>query len=151
VATVLQHRDFEQDGISLTMLTGLFAVAVAVEAYPTVGVSEAAARLVSRLRADGVLSPDYLLGLAFRGTTEPDEEASVVLRDMCVYVVASNLRDSAIGNAEALIDEVDAQAPAAFEIATFRREFGFAVQKQAISRVSWCCTYRGRHDNGHGG
>ena len=121
MATVLQRREFEQDGISFTMLTGLFAIAIAVEAYPTVGVSEIAARLVSRLRADGVLSPDHLLGLAFRGTTEPDEDALVVLRDLCVYAAVNNLQDCAVANAEAFLDEVDVAAPEAFEIATFRR------------------------------
>ncbi len=121
MATVLQHREFEQDGISFTMLTGLFAIAVAVEAYPIVCASETAARLVSRLRADGVLSPDHLLGLAFRGTTEPDEDVSVVLRDLCVYLAVSNLQDRAVANAEAFLDEVDSAVPKAFEIATFRR------------------------------
>ena len=121
MATVLQHREFEQDGISFTMLTRLFAIAVAVEAYPTVGVSELAARLVSRLRADGVLTPDLLLGLAFRGTTEPDEDASVVLGELCVYVAVNNLQECAIANAKAFLDEVDVAAPEAFQIATFRR------------------------------
>jgi len=121
MATVLQHREFEQDGISFTMLTGLFAIAVAVEAYPTVSVLEIAARLVSRLRADGVLTPDHLLGLAFRGTTEPDEEASVVLGELCVYVAVNNLQEGAIANAKAFLDEVDVAVPEAFQIATFRR------------------------------
>lgn len=121
MATVLQRREFEQDGISFTMLTGLFAIAVAVDAYPTVGVTETAARLVSHLRADGVLLPDHLLGLAFRGTTEPDEEASVVLRELCVYVAVNNLQECAVANAEAFLDEVDVAGPEAFGIATFRR------------------------------
>ncbi len=121
MATVLKRCEFEQDGISFTMLTGLFAIAVAVEAYPTVGVSELAARLVSRLRADGVLTPDHLLGLVFRGTTELDEDVLLVLRDLSVYVVVNNLQDSAVANAEAFLDEVEVAAPEASEIAAFRR------------------------------
>ena len=103
------------------MLTGLFAIAVAVDAYPSVGVSDATARLVNRLRMYRVVSADYLLGLAFRGTLEPDDEASVALHELCVYVAVNNLQDSATANAEAFLDEVDGQAPEAFENATFRR------------------------------
>ena len=121
MATVLQRREFEQDGISFTMLTGLFAIAVAVDAYPSVGMSDTAARLVNRLRKYRVVSADYLLGLAFQGTLEPDDEASVSLHELCVYVAVNNLQDSAIANAEAFLDEVDAERPEAIEIATFRR------------------------------
>jgi hypothetical protein len=124
MATVMQRREFEQDGISFTMLTGLFAIAVVVDAYPSVGVSDTAARLVKRLRKYRVVSADYLLDLAFRGTLEPDDEASVALHESCVYVAVNNLQDCAIANAEAILDEVDAEMPEAFEafeIATFRR------------------------------
>jgi hypothetical protein len=121
MATVLQRQEFEQDGVSFTMLTGLFAIAIAVDAYPSVGVSDTAARVVNHLRKYRVVSADYLLGLAFRATLEPDDEASVALHELCVYVAVNNLQESAIANAEAFLDEVDAQAPEAFEIATFRR------------------------------
>lgn len=121
MATVLKRNDFGQDGISVAMLTGLSGIAIAVDAYPAVSVSEAVVRLVTRLRADGTISPDYLLGIAFRGAVKPDREASVALHDLCVYLAIKNLQESAIANAEAFLDEIQAAQPEAFEIATFKR------------------------------
>ena len=121
MATVLQRRDFEQDGVMVAMLTGLYGIAMAVDAYPNVLVSEAVVRLVTRLRSDGTISPGYLLGIAFRGRKKPDREAAAPLRDLCVYLATENLQDSAVANAETFLDEVDAAQPEAFEIATFRR------------------------------
>ena len=121
MATVLQRRNFEQDGIAVEMLTGPFGVAIAVDAYPAVSVSEAVVRLVTRLRSDGTISPDYLLGIAFRGRTKPDREAATALHNLCVYLAIENLQESAIENAETFLDEVDAAQPEAFDIATFRR------------------------------
>ena len=121
MATVLQRRDFEQDGVMVAMLTGLFGIAVAVDAYPSLLASEAAVRLVTRLRGDGTISPDYMLGVAFRGRRKPDREAAAALHDLCVYLATENLQDSAVANAETFLDEVDAAQPEAFEIATFRR------------------------------
>ena len=121
MAIVLQRRNFEQDGIAIAMLTGLYGVAIAVDAYPAVPVSDAVSRLVTRLRGDGTISPDFLLGIAFRGKTKPDREAAGALHNLCVYLAIKNLQDSAVENAETFLEEVDAVQREAFEIATFRR------------------------------
>ncbi len=121
MATVLERREVEQDGISFVLLTGLHATAIAVEALPSVAVSEIATRLVRRLREEGAVSGDTLTGLAFKGSEPPDPEATDALEESCCYVAGNNLQDSAIANAESFLDEVEAVAPEARSIATFRR------------------------------
>ena len=121
MATVLDRREVEQEGISFVLLTGLHATAVAVEALPGVTISEIATRLVHRLIEEGVLSHDVMKGLAFRGSKPPDPQATVALYDSSCYVAVKNLQDSAVANAEGFLDEVETVAPEARAIATFRR------------------------------
>ena len=121
MATVLDRRNFEQDEISFVVLTGLHAIAIAVEALPSIAVSETATRLVNRLRDDGVIGPHVMTGLAFRGPRSPDPEATDALYDSCAYVAVEDLQESAVANAEAFLDEVEAAEPKALAIATFER------------------------------
>jgi hypothetical protein len=58
MATVLDRREHEQDGISFVLLKGLHATAIAVDALPSVAVSEIATRLVRRLRDEGAMIGD---------------------------------------------------------------------------------------------
>ena len=48
MATELDRCEFEQDGISIVLLRGLQATAIALDAVPGVAVSEIATRLVRR-------------------------------------------------------------------------------------------------------
>ena len=64
MATVLERREFDQDGISIVLLRGPHATAIALDALPSVAVSEMATRLVRRLREEGVVSGDAMTGLA---------------------------------------------------------------------------------------
>jgi hypothetical protein len=121
MATVLERREVEQEGISFVLLTGLHATALAVEALPGVAASEISTRLVLRLIEEGVLSHKVMKGLAFRGSRPPDPDATDALVDSYCYVAVKNLQDSAIANAEGFLDEVEAAAPEALAIATFRR------------------------------
>lgn len=121
MATILHRREFEQDGISIVLLKGLHATAIAVDALPSVAASEIATRLVRRLRQEGAVSGDAMIGLAFKGLELPDPEATDALKSSCCYVAVNNLQDGAIANAEAFLDEVEAAAPEAQGIATFRR------------------------------
>ena len=121
MATVLDRREFEQDGISFVLLTGLHATAIAVEAFPSVAVSEIATRLVRRLREEGAGSGDAMTGLAFKGSEPPDPEATDALEESCCYVAVNNLQACAIANAEGFLDEVEAAAREAVAIAIFRR------------------------------
>ena len=120
MATVLERREVEQEGTSFVLLTGLHATAIAVEAPPGVAISEVATRLVLRLIEEGVLSRDVMKGLAFRGSQSPDPEATDALEDSYCYVAVKNLQESAVANAEAFLDEVEAAAPETLAIATFR-------------------------------
>ena len=121
MATVLDRREFKQEGISCILLTGLHATAIAVDALPGVAVSEIASRLVRRLVEEGALSREFMTGLAFRGSEPPDPEATDSLGDSYCYVAVKNLQDSAIANAEGFLDEVEAAAPEARAMATFCR------------------------------
>jgi hypothetical protein len=121
MATVLDRREFEQDGISIVLLTGLRATAIAVEALPSVAVSEIATRLVQRLREEGAVRGDAMTGLAFNGSEPPDPEVIDALEESCCYLAVKDLQDSAVANAEGFLEEVEAAAPEARAIATFRR------------------------------
>ncbi len=121
MATVLERRELDQDGISIVLLRGVHATAIALDARPSVAVSEIATRLVHRLTQDGVLGEDAMVGLAFRGSEPPDPVATDALEESCCYVAVKDLQDSAIANAEGFLDEVEASAPEALAIATFRR------------------------------
>lgn len=121
MATVLERREFEQDGISFVLLTGRHATAIAVEAPPGVAVSEVATRLVLRLIEEGVLSHEAINGIAFTGPQSPDHETTEALVDSYCYVAVKNLQETAVANAEAFLDEIEAAAPEALAIATFRR------------------------------
>jgi len=121
MATVLERREFDQDGISIVLLRGPHATAIALDALPSVAVSEMATRLVRRLREEGVVSGDAMTGLAFKGSEPPHPEATDALEESCCYVAVNNLQDSAITNAEGFLDEVEAAVPRALAIATFGR------------------------------
>ncbi len=121
MATVLNRREFEQDGISFVLLTGLHATAIAVEALPSIAISDIATRLVQRLREEGALGGDAMTGLAFKGSEPADPEATDALEASCCHVAVNNLQDCAIANTVGFLDEVDAAAPEARSIATFRR------------------------------
>ncbi len=120
MATVLERREFDQDDISIVLLRGLHATAIALDALPSVAVSEMATRLVQRLTADGLLGDDAMIGLAFRGPEEPTVEATDALIESCCYVAVKDLQDSAVANAEGFLDEAEAAVPKALAVATFR-------------------------------
>ncbi len=130
MATVLERREFDQDGISFVLLTGLRATAIAVDAPPGVAVSEIATRLVQRLTEDGVLGDGVMIGLAFRGAEEPDAEATEALIESCCYAAVKDLQDSAVANAEGFLEEVESAVPGALAIATFRRIEAYAVESR---------------------
>lgn len=120
MAMVLNRREFQQDGISIVLQRGLLhAAAIALDAVPSVAVSELATRLVQRRTEDGVLGDDAVVGLAFKGTEE--HAATDALIDSCCYVAMKDLQIGALANAEGFLDEVEAAVPKALAIATFRR------------------------------
>lgn len=121
MATVLHRREVEHEGVSFTLLTGEHAMAIAVEAEPSVSISGISARLLARLRAEGAVDEDLMVGLAFRGSQRPDPSSMRELVEASVYLAVQNLRDSAVENAQGFLDEVEAEIPEAYAIATFRR------------------------------
>ena len=136
MATVLHRREIEHEGVSFTLLTGEHAMAIAVEAEPSVSISGISARLMTRLRAEGVVDEDLMVGLAFRGSKRPDPTAMRELVEACVYLAVKNLRDSAVEKAQGFLDEVEAEIPEAYAIATFRRlePLGQAGASEKVAR-----------------
>lgn len=121
MATILRREKFEQDGVSFVFLRSEHAIAIAVEALPSTAVCDVSARLVSRLRIEGVIGEDDMVGVAFRGTKIPDDLQRRSLVKTYVYLATEDLQDSALANAETFLDEVESIIPEAIAIATFRR------------------------------
>lgn len=116
MAAVLHQSRYNFDGLSIVLLRSAYAEALAVEAPPSIKAAAAAGRFVHQGRLDGTLNSHGSLAMAFSGCAKPGRFVVNELREACVYIVSTELNESAVDNAQLFLADVEARMPEVMRI-----------------------------------